>query len=151
GARTFTPGKTAIPVAGPGEALLRALRVGICGTDLHIFQGHLDNRIPRGGIIGHETLAEVVEAPPGSVFKAGVRVVVNPGRSCGRCRACRVGAASLCYNLKVMGGDPPGGMRESWPAPVARLIRVPDSLTDDHAAVIEPLAVATHDVTRAGV
>ena len=151
GARTFTPGKTAIPVAGPGEALLRALRVGICGTDLHIFQGHLDNRIPRGGIIGHETLAEVVEAPPGSVFKAGVRVVVDPVRSCGACRACRIGAGYLCYNLKVMGVDLPGGMQEYWPAPVDRLIRVPDSLTDDHAAVIEPLAVATHDVTRAGV
>jgi threonine dehydrogenase-like Zn-dependent dehydrogenase len=43
--------------------LLRVRRVGICGTDLHIYQGHLDHRIPRGGVIGHETLAEVVSAP----------------------------------------------------------------------------------------
>ena len=151
GARTFTPGKTAIPVAGPGEALLRALRVGICGTDLHIFQGHLDNRVPRGGIIGHETFAEVIEAPTGSGFRAGDRVVVDPVRSCGGCRACRINAGYLCYHLKVMGVDLPGGMQEYWPAPVDRLIKVPDTLTDDHAAVIEPLAVATHDVTRAGV
>ena len=151
GARTFTPGKIAVPVAGPGEALLRALRVGICGTDLHIFQGHLDNRVPRGGIIGHETFAEVIEAPADSGFRAGDRVVVDPVRSCGGCRACRIGAAYLCYNLKVMGVDLPGGMQEYWPAPVDRLIKVPDALTDDHAAVIEPLAVATHDVTRAGV
>jgi (R,R)-butanediol dehydrogenase / meso-butanediol dehydrogenase / diacetyl reductase len=151
GARTFTPGKIPIPVAGSGEALLRALRVGICGTDLHIFQGHLDNRVPRGGIIGHETFAEVVEAPDGSGFRTGDRVVVDPVRSCGECRACRIGAGYLCYNLKVMGVDLPGGMQEYWPAPVDRLIKVPHSLTDDHAAVIEPLAVATHDVTRAGV
>ena len=126
GARTFTPGKTPIPVAGAGEALLRALRVGICGTDLHIFQGHLDNRVPRGGIIGHETFAEVVEAPPGSGFSAGDRVVVDPVRSCGTCRACRIGASYLCYHLKVMGVDLPGGMQEYWPAPVDRLIKVPE-------------------------
>ena len=151
GARTFTPGKTAIPAAGPGEALLRVLRVGICGTDLHIFQGHLDNRVPHGGIIGHETFAEVVEAPAGSGFTAGDRVVVEPVRFCGTCRACRIGASYICYNLKVLGVDLPGGMQEYWPVPVDRLIKVPDSLADDHAAVIEPLAVATHDVTRAGV
>ena len=151
GARTFTPGKTAIPAAGPGEALLRVLRVGICGTDLHIFQGHLDNRVPHGGIIGHETFAEVVEAPAGSGFTAGDRVVVEPVRFCGTCRACRIGANYICYNLKVLGVDLPGGMQEYWPVPVDRLIKVPDSLPDDHAAVIEPLAVATHDVTRAGV
>ena len=151
GARTFTPGKMSIPAAGPGEALLRVLRVGICGTDLHIFQGHLDNRVPHGGIIGHETFAEVVEAPAGSDVKAGDRVVVEPVRFCGTCRACRIGANYICYNLKVMGVDLPGGMQEYWPVPLDRLIKVPDSLPDDHAAVIEPLAVATHEVTRAGV
>ena len=151
GARTFTPGKATIQAPGPGEALLRVLRVGICGTDLHIFQGHLDNRVPRGGVIGHETLAEVVAAPAGSGLRAGDRVVVEPVRFCGICRACRIGASYICYNLKVLGVDLPGGMQEYWPVPVDRLIKVPDALTDDHAAVIEPLAVATHDVTRAGV
>jgi 2-desacetyl-2-hydroxyethyl bacteriochlorophyllide A dehydrogenase len=151
GARTFTPGKAAIPSAGSGEALLRVLRVGICGTDLHIFQGHLDNRIPRGGIIGHETLAEVVEAPVGGGVKAGDRVLVEPLWFCGTCRACRIGATYLCYELKVLGVDLPGGMQEYWPVPVDRLLKVPDTLIDNHAALVEPLAVATHDVTRAGV
>ena len=151
GAQTFTPGTAPIPTPAAGEALLRVLRVGICGTDLHIFQGHLDNRVPRGGIIGHETFAEVLEAPAGSAVRAGDRVVVEPVRSCGACRACRIGASYLCYNLKVMGVDLPGGMQEYWSVPLDRLIKVPDTLTDDHAAVIEPLAVATHDVTRAGV
>ena len=151
GARTFTTGTAAVPSAGPDEALLRVLRVGICGTDLHIFQGHLDHRVPKGGTLGHETLAEVVEAPAGSGFAAGDRVVVEPLRFCGTCRACRMGATYLCYGLKVLGVDLPGGLCEYWAVPVARLIPVPPSLTDDHAALAEPLAVAVHDVTRAGV
>src|SRR3954468_23115876 len=97
GNRTFSTEPAAMPVAGPGEALLRVRRVGICGTDLHIFQGHLDHRVPRGGVIGHETFAEVVEAPPGSGFGAGDRVVVDPVLSCGHCRACDMGARYLCY------------------------------------------------------
>src|SRR3989449_1475577 len=151
GARTFTTGTLATPTPGPGQALLRVKRVGICGTDLHIFQGHLDHRVPKGGIIGHETFGEVAQAPAGSGFKTGDRVVVEPLRFCGQCRACRMGASYLCYALKVLGVDLPGGMQEYWAVDAARLLRVPDALSDDHAALIEPLAVATHDVRRAGV
>jgi len=133
------------------EALLRVRRVGICGTDLHIFQGHLDHRVPRGGVIGHETFGEVVEAPGPSGFTRGDRVVVEPVVCCGSCRACRMGASYLCYELKVLGVDLPGGMREYWAVSTSRLLRVPDSISDDHAALIEPLAVAVHDVNRADV
>ncbi len=59
GARTFTTGEMAPPRPGPDDALLRVRRVGICGTDLHIFQGHLNHRVPKGGIIGHETFGEI--------------------------------------------------------------------------------------------
>jgi (R,R)-butanediol dehydrogenase/meso-butanediol dehydrogenase/diacetyl reductase len=151
GARTFKPGTAPVPRPGQREALLRVRRVGICGTDLHIFQGHLDHRVPRGGIIGHETFAEVVEPPQWSDFKAGDRVVVEPLAFCGKCRACRMGASYICYELKVLGVDLPGGMQEYWAVPGERLLRVPPTLADDHAAMIEPLAVATHDVRRAGV
>src|SRR5881396_3483633 len=144
GARTFTTGDVATPTPGPGQALLRVKRVGICGTDLHIFQGHLDHRVPKGGIIGHETFGEVAQAPAGSGFKTGDRVVVEPLQFCGQCRACRMGASYLCYGLKVLGVDLPGGMQEYWAVDAARLLRVP-------AALIEPLAVATHDVRRAAV
>src|SRR5438046_2147466 len=108
-------------------------------------------RGPRGGVIGHETFAEVVEAPKDSGFVAGDRVVVEPVVCCGACRACRMGASYLCYSLKVLGVDLPGGMREYYPVTTDHLLKVPDALGDDAAAVIEPLAVATHDVTRAGV
>src|SRR5438477_1932903 len=147
----FATGSVATPAPARGEALLRVRRVGICGTDLHIFQGHLDHRVPRGGVIGHETFAEVVEAPKDSGFAAGDRVVVEPVVFCGACRACRMGASYLCYQLKVLGVDLPGGMREYYPVTTDHLLKVPDALDDDAAAVIEPLAVATHDVTRAGV
>ena len=147
----FATGTVAVPAPARGEALLRVRRVGICGTDLHIFQGHLDHRVPRGGVIGHETFAEVVEAPKDSGFAAGDRVVVEPVVRCGACRACRMGASYLCYQLKVLGVDLPGGMREYYPVGTEHLLKVPDTLGDDAAAVIEPLAVATHDVTRAGV
>ena len=151
GNQTFKTAPAAMPTAQAGEALLRVRRVGICGTDLHIYQGHLDHRVPEGGIIGHETFAEVAEAPAGSGFAVGDRVVVEPLRVCGRCRACRMGADYICYQLKVLGVDVPGGMQDYWAVPTARLIKVPDTLSDDHAALMEPLAIATHDVTRAQV
>src|SRR4029450_4929122 len=137
GSRTFRTGPISRPSRAPEQALLRVRRAGICGTDLHIFQGHLDNRIPKDGIIGHETFAEVVEAPPGRGVQAGDRVVVEPGRFCGACRGGRIGASYICYNLKVLGVDLPGGMQEYWPVPVDRLLKVPDALSDDHAALIE--------------
>jgi 2-desacetyl-2-hydroxyethyl bacteriochlorophyllide A dehydrogenase len=151
GAGRFTTVDVPMPRPGAGEALLRVRRVGICGTDLHIFQGHLDHRVPKGGVIGHETFAEVVEAPRDSGFTAGERVVVDPVVSCMSCRACRMGATYLCQKLKVRGVDVTGGMQEYWTVPVSQMLRVPDTLSDDQAAVIEPLAVATHDVDRAGV
>jgi (R,R)-butanediol dehydrogenase/meso-butanediol dehydrogenase/diacetyl reductase len=151
GPRTFRSGQAPVPVPAADEALLRVRRVGICGTDLHIFQGHLENRVPHRGVIGHETFAEVAEAPPETGFVAGDRVVVEPLRFCGGCRACRMGAYYICYDLKVLGVDLPGGMQEYWAVPAARLLKVPDTLSDDHAALVEPLAVATHDVRRAQV
>src|SRR5947208_7092076 len=150
GAGRFTTIDVPMPEPGAGEALLRIRRVGICGTDLHIFQGHLDHRVPRGGVTGHETFGQVVRAPRDSGFSAGDRVVVEPLQFCGACRACRMGASYLCYSLKVLGVDVAGGMREYYPVTTDHLLKVPDALGDDAAAVIEPLAVSTHDVTRAG-
>src|SRR5438445_13800235 len=103
----FATGSVATPAPARGEALLRVRRVGICGTDLHIFQGHLDHRVPRGGVIGHETFAEVVEAPKDSGFAAGDRVVVEPVVCCGARRAWRTGASYLGQSLNVPGPAPP--------------------------------------------
>jgi threonine dehydrogenase-like Zn-dependent dehydrogenase len=151
GNRVFETGPAPEPAAAAGQALLRVRRVGICGTDLHIYQGHLDHRVPKNGIIGHETFATVETAPPGSGFAPADRVVVEPVLFCGHCRACRMGATYLCEQLKVLGVDAAGGMQDYWAVPVHRLLKVPDSIPDDRAPLVEPLAVAVHDVTRAGV
>jgi (R,R)-butanediol dehydrogenase/meso-butanediol dehydrogenase/diacetyl reductase len=140
-----------MPTPAAGEALLRVRRVGICGTDLHIYQGHLDQRVPRDGIIGHEVFAEVVSAPRDAGFREGDRVTVMPMLSCGDCSPCRMGARYLCQHLKVLGVDAPGGMQEYWAVPADRLLKIPDAIPDDDAALIEPLAVAVHDVSRAGI
>jgi 2-desacetyl-2-hydroxyethyl bacteriochlorophyllide A dehydrogenase len=151
GARTFRAGTAPVPPPAADEVLLRVRRVGICGTDLHIFQGHLDHRVPKGGVIGHETFAEVLEARRGSAFAAGDRVVVEPVEFCGTCRACKMGASYICYGLKVLGVDKAGGMQQYWAVRENRLIRVPATLSDEHAALMEPLAIAVHDVRRAEV
>lgn len=151
GNQTITTGPAPMPVPAAGEALIKVRRVGICGSDLHIFQGHLDHRVPKNNTIGHEVLGEVASAPAGSGFAEGARVVVEPVVSCGRCRACRMGVSYLCYELKVLGVDAPGGMQEYWTVPVDRLLAVPESVSEDNAALIEPLSVATHDVARAQV
>jgi 2-desacetyl-2-hydroxyethyl bacteriochlorophyllide A dehydrogenase len=147
----FETGSAPMPAPAAGEALLRVRRVGICGTDLHIYQGHLDQRVPQNGIIGHETFAEVASAPAGSGFAEGDRVVVEPVLYCGHCPTCRMGATYLCREMKVLGVDVNGGMQEYWAVPAHRLLQVPDSISDEHAPLIEPLAVATHDVGRAAV
>src|SRR5258706_14145082 len=103
GSRTFRTAPATRPTRAQDQALLRVLRAGICGTDLHIFQGPLDHRIPKGGIIGHETFAEVVEAPAGSGFGPGDRVVVEPIHACGECRACRMGGDYLRSEFEADG------------------------------------------------
>jgi (R,R)-butanediol dehydrogenase / meso-butanediol dehydrogenase / diacetyl reductase len=148
---TFRTGSAPMPAPRAAEALLRVRRVGICGTDLHIYQGHLDHRVPKDGIIGHEVFAEVMTAPAGSGLSAGDRVVVEPVLFCGTCRVCRMGATYLCPALKVLGVDAPGGMQDYWTVPADRVLKVPDAISDADAPLIEPLAVAVHDVARAEV
>src|SRR3970040_1020096 len=92
GAGRFRTGSAAVPTPAAGEALLKVRRVGICGTDLHIFQGHLDPRGPKGGTTVQESLAEHAKAPPVGGFTKGDRVDVEPLRVCNSCRACRMGA-----------------------------------------------------------
>src|SRR4029450_10807869 len=104
GSRTFRTGPISRPSRAPEEVLLRVRRAGIWGPDLHIFQGHLDHRIPKGGIIGHETFAEVVEPPAEAGFRPGDRGGVEPIHSGGGGRAGRGGGELLCEPLTVYGG-----------------------------------------------
>ena len=139
------------PEAGHDEVLIKVARAGICGTDLHIFLGHMDQRVTKPLVMGHEMCGEIVEAPGDSGFSAGDRVVVEPTVYCGKCAACRRGHTHVCQNLNFLGIDSPGAFQEYWNAPVDRLHRIPPELNDNTAAMIEPMAVAVHDVRRAQV
>ncbi len=85
------------PEAGPGEALLRVLAVGLCRTDLHI-RSAADSRTPNGTILGHEIAGEIAALPTaGGRWQVGDRVIVHPCFACGQCRACRAGDENYCH------------------------------------------------------
>jgi len=137
---------------GDGQVQLRVSHCGICGTDLHIFLGHMDQRVATPRVIGHE-MAGTVEAVGPNVrnWKRGDRVTVRPLDACGACPACAAGHAHICMNLRFLGIDTPGAMQGLWTVPAHTLHRLPDALAMAHGAMIEPLAVAVHDVRLGGV
>lgn len=137
-----------VPVPpGPGQVQLRVANCGICGTDLHIFHGNMDHRVKMPQVIGHETSA-IVEAAGAGVtgFAPGDRVTVMPLDPCHDCPACRAGHSHICQQLKFIGIDVPGGFQALWTVPAHTLLRVPAGVSLEHGALIEPIAVACHDV-----
>ncbi|MGW1285932.1 zinc-dependent alcohol dehydrogenase [Streptomyces sp. NPDC002586] len=137
---------------GPGEVELAPAYVGICGTDLHIFHGDMDARVQTPAVLGHEMSGRVVRVGPGvEGWRAGDAVTVMPLRWDGSCPACRAGHQHVCQHLDFIGIDSPGAMQQRWTVPASTLIRLPDSLALDRAALVEPTAVAVHDVGRAKV
>ncbi|MEQ1901441.1 MAG: zinc-binding alcohol dehydrogenase family protein [Devosia sp.] len=137
------------PTAGSGEALVRTRRVGLCGTDYHIFEGsHPFLNYPR--VIGHELAVEVVSAPSGSGLRAGDICVVNPYLSCGHCVACRAGKPNACVTISVLGVHQDGGMTSEFTLPAGNLIPA-NGLSIDECATVEFLAIGAHAVRRAAV
>lgn len=134
------------PVRMSREAMVRPVRVGICGTDYHIFEGaHPFLQYPR--VMGHELAVEVVEAPDGSEIPPGEICVVNPYLSCGACNACRAGKPNCCVRISVLGVHRDGGMAELLALPAENLVRAP-GLTADQCASVEFLAIGAHAVRR---
>ena len=132
---------------GPREARIDVAYCGVCGTDMHIFLGHMDQRIDMPQVIGHETSGTVAEVGAEvSGWAPGDRVVVRPLEPCGQCAACRRGHDHICQNLNFIGIDSPGAFQASQTVPAHTLHRLPDELSLEQAALIEPLAVACHDV-----
>lgn len=149
-----TPGTLAIearerPVRAPGGVMLRIRRVGMCGTDYHIFRGTQPFlAYPR--VMGHELAGEVVEADPASGFAPGQAVCVMPYLSCGQCVACRQGKTNCCVNIQVLGVHRDGGLAE-YLAVDARFVIDAGGLSLDAAAMVEFLSIGRHAVERAQV
>jgi 2-desacetyl-2-hydroxyethyl bacteriochlorophyllide A dehydrogenase len=134
------------PIPADGEVLIRIRRVGLCGTDYHIFSGEHPYLVyPR--VIGHE-LAGLVEKASGASPKAGQLVTVNPYLACGGCIACRKGKPNCCAAIKVLGVHADGGMCELLAVPEAAVIDA-SALTLDQAAMVEFLAIGAHAAARA--
>jgi 2-desacetyl-2-hydroxyethyl bacteriochlorophyllide A dehydrogenase len=137
------------PVRAAGEVLLRVCRVGICGTDLHIFTGNQPYlAYPR--VMGHEFSAVVVDAERDSGLAPGDGVYVMPYLSCGTCVACRQGKTNCCVNIKVLGVHLDGALTEYLSVP-AQFVHKAEGVTLDQAAMLEFLAIGAHAVRRADV
>ncbi|WP_424985224.1 zinc-dependent alcohol dehydrogenase [Microbulbifer sp. S227A] len=137
---------------GRDEVQIEVAYCGICGTDLHIYLGHMDPRVGFERTIGHE-MSGVVSAIGEGVqnLAAGQRIVVRPLDHCGDCPACNAGHEHICHNLKFIGIDSDGAFQQKWNVPAHTVHVLPDDLDLSHAALIEPLAVAVHDVKRGKV
>jgi 2-desacetyl-2-hydroxyethyl bacteriochlorophyllide A dehydrogenase len=134
------------PQRRPGEVLVRIRRVGICGTDYHIYKGNQPYfEYPR--VIGHELGAEVVEADAGSAFHPGQVVAIQPYLHCGICGACRRGRTNCCKTLSVLGVHRDGGLCEFLSVPEQNVVPA-DGLSLDQAAMVEFLAIGAHGIRR---
>jgi len=139
----------AAPEPNEGEVLVQIQRVGLCGTDYHIFAGrHPFLAYPR--VIGHELSGTVAAAAASSRFREGQLVAINPYLSCGTCIACRKGKPNACVNIQVLGVHTDGGMCELLKVPESALIDA-TGLTPDQAAMLEFLAVGAHAVARSKI
>jgi 2-desacetyl-2-hydroxyethyl bacteriochlorophyllide A dehydrogenase len=137
------------PALTRDHAIIKIKRIGICGTDLHAFEGTQPYfNYPR--ILGHELSGELVDIDNAGGFKKGEIVTIIPYFNCGTCIACRSGKSNCCVNLKVFGVHIDGGMKEFISVPSYSLVHG-NGLSLEALALIEPLAVGAHGVRRAGV
>ena len=135
----------------PGEVRLDVAFCGVCGTDLHIAQGHMDHRVSVPQVIGHEMSGTVAEVGAGvDGYAVGDNVVVRPLDTRAETAADK-GVSHICSGLRFLGIDTPGAFQSSWTVPAFTLHRLPPSLDLRRAALVEPLAVACHDVRRGEV
>ena len=137
------------PQRARDEVLVRLRRIGVCGTDLHIFTGNQPYlSYPR--VMGHELSGTVEAAPDGSALRPGEIVSILPYLSCGTCGACRKGLTNCCRNIQVLGVHRDGGMTEMLSLPEAA-VRPAPGLDLDQAAMVEFLAIGAHAARRAAI
>jgi len=140
--------ETDIPCPGAGEILIEVRRVGICGSDLHAYHGkHPFIQLPV--VPGHEFSGLVAEVGENvRDFAPGQRVTVEPSLVCGECYNCRHNRYNICENLKVIGCQTTGALGEYLVVPADKVLAIPESVSFDQAALVEPAAVAVHAVRK---
>ncbi len=138
-----------MPESFPDQAIIKVRRIGVCGTDLHAFEG-VQPYFSYPRILGHEISGDLVDVQPASGFAPGETVTIIPYFSCGNCIACRNGKPNACASLNVFGVHSDGGMREYISVPATSLVHG-NGLDADSLALVEPLSIGAHGVRRAGV
>jgi (R,R)-butanediol dehydrogenase/meso-butanediol dehydrogenase/diacetyl reductase len=137
---------------GPGELQIAVAYCGLCGTDLHIVHGDMDARVSTPLVFGHETSGTVAAVGPGvQGWSVGDPLTVMPLLWDGTCAACLAGHQHICQNLVFVGIDSPGGLQQRWNVPASIAVPLPADLDLRTAALVEPVAVAVHDVRRSGL
>ena len=137
------------PVLKKGHAIIKIKRIGVCGTDLHAFEGTQPFfEYPR--VLGHELAGELIELDDAPGFTPGETVSFIPYFYCGECIACRNGLPNCCASIKVCGVHIDGGFAEYLQVPSYSLLHG-EGLPFDQLALVEPLAIGAHAVRRAGV
>ncbi|MFR4988731.1 MAG: alcohol dehydrogenase [Bacillota bacterium] len=147
------PGQIAfcrVPVPKPAknEVLVKIKRIGICGSDIHVYYGeHSGTSYPVTQ--GHEVSAQVVQVGSGVTgLRLGQKVTIEPQVCCGKCHPCTHGKYNLCENLKVMGFQTTGTASEYFAVDASKVTPLPDEMSYDEGAMIEPLAVTVHAAKR---
>lgn len=139
-----------VPEINDDELLVKVMRIGVCGSDIHVWHGtHPFTSYPVTQ--GHEVACQVVKVGKNvKGFVEGQKVTVQPQVTCGKCYPCRHGKYNLCEELKVMGFQTTGLASEFFAVPASMTTLLPDEMSYDEGAMIEPLAVAVHAVRKAG-
>ena len=138
-----------MPLLTEDHAIIRISRIGICGTDLHAFEGTQPYfNYPR--VLGHELSAEIVDITGSSHFRKGDVVTIMPYFYCGKCIACRNEKTNCCVDLKVAGVHTDGGFCEYYAVPVYSLIHG-RGLSHEALALTEPLSIGAHGIRRAQI
>lgn len=141
-----------VPVPEPEEnqVLVKIRKIGVCGSDIHVYHGeHPFTSYPVTQ--GHEVSGEIEKLGSGvKGWKVGQKVTIQPQVVCGKCYPCRHGKYNLCEELKVMGFQTTGVASDYFAVDAAKVTPLPEEMSFDEGAMIEPLAVAVHAVKRAG-
>lgn len=140
-----------IPEPGEGQAVVRIRYAGICGSDLHVYDGlNANAKMPL--VMGHEACGELYAInDPRTDIKVGDKVCAHTIKPCGGCEACTIGRENLCREVKIMGTNFDGVFTQYMLVDANRLIRFNDDVDMKLAALVEPLTVGVHDVRRSGV
>jgi L-iditol 2-dehydrogenase len=138
------------PALKPDEVLIQISRIGVCGSDIHVYHGlHPYTSYPV--VQGHE-VSGVIAALGAQVggLAVGDKVVFMPQVTCGECYPCKHGMYHICDHLKVMGFQTSGAAQEYFPIQADKVLKLPDSISLDQGAMIEPVSVGVHALSRAG-